>query len=97
TRHYTLSLHDALPISRNLLNQSWRDSFDSVTVAGADVPKQPIVWLSVQAYAYMALGEAAKVYADRGDHDKARLFSARAHALQRKIGRASCRERKEVE
>jgi glycogen debranching enzyme len=71
--------------TRNLLHQSWRDSFDSVTVAGVDIPKQPIAWLSVQAYAYMALGEAAKVYAGRGDHDNVRHFRARAHALQRKV------------
>jgi glycogen debranching enzyme len=71
--------------ARNLLNQSWRDSFDSVTVAGADIPKHPIAWLSVQAYAYMALGEAGKLYANRGDQDKARHFRARAHELQRKV------------
>jgi glycogen debranching enzyme len=70
---------------RNLLHQSWRDSFDSVTVAGADVPIPPIAWLSVQAYAYMALGEAAALYARRGDQDKARRLRARATALQRKV------------
>jgi glycogen debranching enzyme len=70
---------------RNLLHQSWRDSFDSVTLTGTDIPKQPIAWLSVQAYAYMALDEAGTLYACRGDHDKARHFRARANALQRKV------------
>jgi glycogen debranching enzyme len=70
---------------RNLLHQSWRDSFDSVTIAGADIPQQPVVWLSVQAYAYKALAEAAALYARRGDDDKARQFGARANELQRKV------------
>ena len=71
--------------ARNLLHQSWRDSFDSVTITGADIPQQPIAWLSVQAYAYTALDEVAALYARRGDDDKARQFRARANELQRKV------------
>jgi glycogen debranching enzyme len=70
---------------RNLLHQFWRDSFDSVTIGGADIPQQPVAWLSIQAYAYMALGEVAALYARRGDDDKARQFRARANELQRKV------------
>jgi glycogen debranching enzyme len=45
---------------RNLLHQCWRDSFDSVTISGTDVPQSPIAWLSCQAYAYRALVSAAE-------------------------------------
>lgn len=36
----------------NLLNQVWKDSFDSATHTGFDVPPHPVAWLEVQAYAY---------------------------------------------
>lgn len=40
----------------NLLNQVWKDSFDSATHTGFDVPVQPLAWLEVQAYAYAVFG-----------------------------------------
>jgi glycogen debranching enzyme len=40
----------------NLLNQVWKDSFDSATHTGFDVPPQPVAWLEVQAYAYAIFG-----------------------------------------
>jgi glycogen debranching enzyme len=40
----------------NLLNQVWKDSFDSATHTGFDVPPQPLAWLEVQAYAYAVFG-----------------------------------------
>jgi glycogen debranching enzyme len=70
---------------RNLLHQSWRDSFDSVTVGGVDIPKQPIAWLSVQAYAYMAFTEAAALYECRNESKRAEHFRARANALKRNV------------
>jgi glycogen debranching enzyme len=54
--------------SANLLNQTWRDSFDSLVSTGEDIPPHPIAWLSVQAYAYKAWQEAATLYARIGDH-----------------------------
>jgi glycogen debranching enzyme len=36
----------------NLLNQVWKDSFDSATHTGFDLPPQPLAWLEVQGYAY---------------------------------------------
>lgn len=47
----------------NLLNQVWKDSFDSATHTGFDVPPQPLAWLEVQAYAYAVL----RGLADDGD------------------------------
>ena len=42
----------------NPVNQSWKDSFDSITHTGFDVPPPPIAWIEVQAYAYKALQDA---------------------------------------
>jgi glycogen debranching enzyme len=41
--------------SRNLLNQSWKDSFDSATHSGFDVPPHPLAWVELQGYAARAL------------------------------------------
>jgi glycogen debranching enzyme len=42
----------------NPVHQVWKDSFDSITHAGFDVPASPVAWIEVQAYAYTALVEA---------------------------------------
>lgn len=39
----------------NLLNQVWKDSFDSATHTGFDVPPQPLAWIEVQAYGHAVL------------------------------------------
>ena len=45
----------------NLLNQVWKDSFDSATHTGFDVPPQPLAWVEVQGYAFAALRAAARL------------------------------------
>ena len=42
----------------NLLNQVWKDSFDSATHTGFDLPPQPLAWLEVQGYAYAVFERA---------------------------------------
>jgi glycogen debranching enzyme len=69
---------------RNLLHQCWRDSFDSVTISGTDVPQSPVAWLSCQGYAYRALVSAAKFYAIRSNSQKADVLYERAKALKQK-------------
>lgn len=58
----------------NLLNQVWKDSFDSATHTGFDVPSQPVAWLEVQAYAYaiFATPVAGAAAAGRAPRDGAR-------------------------
>jgi glycogen debranching enzyme len=53
----------------NLLNQVWKDSYDSATHTGFDVPPQPLAWLEVQAYAHAVLS-LDPVRRERGDPDR---------------------------
>ncbi len=41
------------------MHQVWKDSFDSITKAGFDIPEPPVAWIEVQGYAYRALLDAA--------------------------------------
>ena len=36
-----------------VLHQVWKDSFDSVTHAGFDVPPAPLAWIDVQGYGHL--------------------------------------------
>ncbi len=69
----------------NLLNQVWKDSFDSATHTGFDVPPQPLAWLEIQAYAYAVLRAHARMLADRGDPGIASQSSRRADFLARLV------------
>lgn len=73
---------------RNHLNQSWRDSFDSVVNADRGcLPPQPIAWLSVQAYGYRAFCDAARFFEKTGESRRARELRAKAGALKKKVRR----------
>ncbi len=69
----------------NLLNQVWKDSFDSATHTGFDVPPHPIAWIEVQAYAFRAFQDAATLLSNRGDRARAEYLAERAAALRRKV------------
>ncbi len=69
----------------NLLNQSWRDSFDSLVGTGVDVPPPPVAWIEVQAYAYRALLDAAELFGARGDRARAGDLTARADRLRHDV------------
>jgi glycogen debranching enzyme len=69
----------------NLLNQTWKDSFDSVSHAGIAPPPPPLAWIDVQGYAYQALGDAADLCAQHGDDDRARSLAAWAQNLKRDV------------
>jgi glycogen debranching enzyme len=71
----------------NILNQVWRDSFDSISKTGVDAPKHPIAWLSVQAYGYRALVDAAALYEQRGKQREANDLLTRAKQLEQKVQR----------
>lgn len=70
---------------RNMPNQVWKDSFDSIARAAADVPAHPVAWIEVQSYAHRAFCDAAELYEGR-DGERAARFRGRADALKRKVG-----------
>jgi glycogen debranching enzyme len=72
----------------NLLNQVWKDSFDSATHTGFDVPPQPLAWLEVQAYAYAVFRAQASLPAARLDPAVAARSSRRADNLARTVDEA---------
>jgi glycogen debranching enzyme len=67
----------------NLLNQVWKDSFDSATHSGFDVPAHPLAWLEVQAYAFAVM--AAPVPTDESSDVVAPRDSARAERIARLV------------
>ncbi len=69
----------------NLLNEVWKDSFDSATHTGFDVPPQPLAWLEIQAYAYAVFQAHARMLANRGDRKIASETKARADSLARLV------------
>ena len=78
---------------RNILNQVWRDSFDSISKTGVDLPKHPVAWLSVQAYGYRALVDAAALYHQREQLGEAHDLRARAKQLAQDVQRRFWLER----
>jgi glycogen debranching enzyme len=69
----------------NLLNQVWKDSFDSATHTGFDVPAQPLAWLDIQAYAYAVFRARARLQSNGGDPAIAGQSSTRADLLARLV------------
>jgi glycogen debranching enzyme len=70
---------------RNLKNQVWKDSFDSITATGFDVPPHPLAWIEVQAYAYRTFLDAAHLYSIRGLSSLAEHYGARARLLRDQV------------
>jgi glycogen debranching enzyme len=70
---------------RNLLNQVWKDSYDSVVQTGFDIPPHPLAWIEIQAYAFRAFCDAAYLYAEKGDVDKAEQLRSRAATLRDRV------------
>lgn len=68
----------------NPVHQVWKDSFDSVSTTGFDVPKAPIAWVELQGYAYRALIDGAALLGTRAPEVAARLTS-RAGALREAV------------
>ena len=66
----------------NLLNQAWKDSFDSVTHAGIAPPPSPLAWIDVQGYAYQALRDAADLCAQYGNDENAHSLRVQAQHLK---------------
>lgn len=68
-----------------LVNQSWKDSQDSMFHADGRYPRGPVAVLEVQGYAYSALKAMSELTAARGDQAKADAWQQRAERLRRAI------------
>jgi glycogen debranching enzyme len=69
----------------NLLNQVWKDSYDSIVQTGFDVPPHPLAWIEVQAYAFRAFHDAADLYAEKGNVGKAEHLRSSAASLRHQV------------
>ncbi len=65
-----------------LIQQGWKDSFDSVFHADGSLADAPIALCEVQAYAYGAWAGAAKLAASRGEAAQAETWRDRAERLR---------------
>jgi glycogen debranching enzyme len=78
-----------------LIQQGWKDSWDSVFHAGGTLAEPPIAQCEIQGSAYAAWTGAARLAAPRGDAAQARRWKDRAPALQTQFERASLRDRRD--
>lgn len=65
-----------------LLNQGWKDSFDSIEIAPNRRPKEPIALVEIQGYAYEAYLKAAEAYRRIGDFEFAKELYQKAGTLK---------------
>jgi glycogen debranching enzyme len=65
-----------------LVQQGWKDSFDSIFHADGRLADPPIAVSEIQGYAYGAWKGAARLARARGDEEKAREFGERAQRLR---------------
>jgi len=69
----------------SLVNQGWKDSFDSISFANGELAQAPITLCEVQAYAYAAWLGGADLAEARGDNVTATTRRGRAEALQQQF------------
>ena len=70
---------------KGLINQGWKDSYDSVFHADGALATGPIALIEVQAYAYGALRGAAEIAAALGHSARAIELENKAQALRQAI------------
>jgi len=71
-----------------LIQQGWKDSFDSVFHADGSLAEPPIALCEIQGYAYGAWNGAARLAAARGDVTTAERWRERADRLKRQFEEA---------
>lgn len=69
--------------SKGLVQQGWKDSWDSVSHADGSLAAAPIALCEVQGYAYAALRAAAIMAATLGRTERSVALAARAEKLRR--------------
>jgi glycogen debranching enzyme len=68
-----------------LVQQGWKDSFDSVFHADGSLARPPIAMCEIQAYAFAAWRGASELAIVRGDTESAERWRANADNLRRKF------------
>jgi glycogen debranching enzyme len=68
-----------------LVNQSWKDSNDSIFHADGRFPKGPVAVVEVQGYAFAAFQAAAEMARVRGEEARAATWGQRAQKLREAI------------
>jgi glycogen debranching enzyme len=71
-----------------LIQQGWKDSFDSVFHADGSLAEPPIALCEIQGYVYGAWSGAARLAEARGDGTTAARWRERAASLQRQFDQA---------
>jgi glycogen debranching enzyme len=71
-----------------LIQQGWKDSWDSVFHADGSLAEPPIALCEIQGYAFAAWNGAAALADARGDHEQAEQWRRRARSLQSAFERA---------
>ena len=71
-----------------LIQQGWKDSFDSVFHADGSLAEPPIALCEIQGYVYGAWSGAARLAEARGDGTTAARWRERAGSLQRQFDQA---------
>jgi len=71
-----------------LVNQGWKDSWDSVFHADGTLAEAPIALIEVQAYAEAAWRGAGRLARALGDENRAELWTDRADALRARVEEA---------
>jgi glycogen debranching enzyme len=71
-----------------LIQQGWKDSWDSVFHADGSLAEPPIALCEVQAYAFAAWSGAARLADARGNHHQADEWRQRATTLQSRFEQA---------
>jgi glycogen debranching enzyme len=71
-----------------LIQQGWKDSWDSIFHADGRLAEPPIALCEVQGYAYAAWIGAARLAEVRGEHDRSQRWAERGTNLQRRFERA---------
>jgi glycogen debranching enzyme len=71
-----------------LIQQGWKDSWDSIFHADGRLAEPPIALCEVQGYAYAAWTGAARLAEARGEHDRSQRWAERGTNLQRGFERA---------
>jgi glycogen debranching enzyme len=79
--------------SRGLVQQGWKDSYDSVFHANGALAEPPIALCEVQGYAFAAKRAAAQLARALGEPDLAFRFDTEAGSLQTQFERAFWSER----
>lgn len=68
--------------AHGLVNQGWKDSFDSVSFADGRLATTPIALCEVQGYVYAAFVARAEIARKLGDVEIAKEFAERAESLK---------------